>query len=122
MDQSDEHLGDPRPDDAAHDENAAPQGQPETGLQRAASKVREFPTTPGVYLMKDSVGRVIYIGKAKSLRARAGSYFLKAAAEERRTADLVKEICDIDFIEAESEVDALLMEARLVKDNKMFTL
>ncbi len=110
MDQSDEHLGDQTPDDAA------PKGEPETGLQRAAAKAREFPTSPGVYLMKDSVGRVIYIGKAKSLRARAGSYFLKAAAEERRTADLVKEICDIDFIEAESEVDALLMEARLVKD------
>src|SRR4029077_8332148 len=48
--------------------------------------------------------------------ARAGSYFLKAAADERRTAELVREICDIDYIEAESEVDALLVEARLVKD------
>ncbi|HEV3024266.1 MAG TPA: hypothetical protein VGX76_17445, partial [Pirellulales bacterium] len=42
------------------------------GLRRAAAKVREFPQTPGVYLMKDSAGRVIYVGKAKSLRARAG--------------------------------------------------
>src|SRR5262245_18275396 len=66
--------------------------------------------------MKDSAGRVIYVGKAKNLRARAGSYFLKAAAEERRTAELVREIHDIDFLEAESEVDALLVEARLVKD------
>ena len=82
----------------------------------AAAKVREFPQTPGVYLMKDSAGRVIYVGKAKNLRARAGSYFLKAAAEERRTADLVREIADIDFLPAESEVDALLVEARLVKD------
>ncbi|HTU26535.1 MAG TPA: excinuclease ABC subunit UvrC [Pirellulales bacterium] len=66
--------------------------------------------------MKDSAGRVIYVGKAKNLRARASSYFLKAAAEERRTAELVREIADIDFIVAESEVDALLAEARLIKD------
>jgi excinuclease ABC subunit C len=82
----------------------------------AAEKVRSFPQTPGVYLMKDSAGRVIYVGKAKNLRSRAGSYFLKAAAEDRRTADLVREIRDIDYLEAESEVDALLLESRLVKD------
>ena len=86
------------------------------GFRHAAAKVREFPHSPGVYLMKDSAGRVIYVGKAKSLRSRAGSYFLKAAAEDRRTADLIREIADIDFIEAESEVDALLAEARLIKD------
>ena len=86
------------------------------GYRRAAAKVREFPRTPGVYLMKDAAGRVIYVGKAKSLRARAGSYFLKAALDDRRTADLVREICDIDCLECESEVDALLAEARLIKD------
>ncbi|MDA7977774.1 MAG: excinuclease ABC subunit UvrC [Pirellulales bacterium] len=88
----------------------------EFGIRRAAAKVREFPHSPGVYLMKDGAGRVIYVGKAKDLRNRAGSYFLKAAAEERRTAELVREIADIDFVETESEVDALLMEARLIKD------
>jgi excinuclease ABC subunit C len=82
----------------------------------AAAKVKDFPAQPGVYLMKDAAGVVIYIGKAKSLRARAGSYFLKAAAEDSRTAQLVQEIRDIDYMLAESEVDALLMEARLVKD------
>ncbi len=82
----------------------------------AAEKVRSFPQTPGVYLMKDAAGRVIYVGKAKNLRARAGSYFLKAAAEDPRTAKLVPEIRDIDYLDAESEVDALLMEARLIKD------
>lgn len=81
-----------------------------------AEKVKNFPTTPGVYLMKDAQGVVIYIGKAKNLRNRASSYFLKAAAEDHRTAELVKHIADVDFIETESEVDALLMEARLVKD------
>lgn len=88
----------------------------EFGFRRAAAKSREFPRSPGVYLMKDVAGCVIYIGKAKNLRARAGSYFLKAAASDRRTAELVREIADIDFLPAESEVDALLMEARLIKD------
>ena len=82
----------------------------------AAQKVRGFPQTPGVYLMKDGAGRVIYVGKAKCLRSRAGSYFLKAAAEEQRTARLVREIRDIDYIQTDSEVDALLVEARLIKD------
>jgi len=79
-------------------------------------KVRRFPTGPGVYLMKDGEGRVIYVGKAVNLRNRASSYFTAAAELDRRTADLVPEIRDVDFIEAESEVDALLMEARLIKD------
>ncbi len=86
------------------------------GLRRAAAKVREFPRTPGVYLMKDAAGVVIYIGKAKNLRSRASSYFLKAASEDARTAELVKEIADIDYMETESEVDAVLTEARLIKD------
>src|SRR5438552_2081680 len=79
-------------------------------------KVKQFPAAPGVYLMKDAQGRVVYVGKAKNLRNRAGHYFTKAAAEDHRTADLVKVIADIDFLPADSEVDALLLEARLVKD------
>src|SRR5712691_9410243 len=86
-----------------------------TGLS-PSEKVKQFPTTPGVYLMKDAQGRVLYVGKAKNLRNRASHYFTKAAAEDRRTDDLVKLIADVDFLPAESEVDALLMEARLVKD------
>jgi excinuclease ABC subunit C len=94
-----------------------PAGQAyEFGFRRAAAKVREFPQTPGIYLLKDSAARVIYIGKAKNLRSRAGSYFLKGAGEEWRTSPWVHEICDVDYIECESEVDALLMESRLVKD------
>ncbi len=81
-----------------------------------AEKVKQFPPAPGVYLMKDAEGRVIYVGKAKNLRNRAGTYFTRAAAEDHRTADLVKLIADIDFLTAESEVDALLLEARLIKD------
>ena len=85
-------------------------------LQSTAAKVRKFPQTPGVYLMKDAAGRVIYVGKAKNLRSRASSYFLKAAEQELRTATWVREIRDADFLECDSEVDALLAEARLIKD------
>lgn len=84
--------------------------------QAAAEKALTFPQVPGVYLMKDVTGVVIYIGKAKNLRSRARSYFLAAAAEDPRTAWLVREIRDIDYLQAESEIDAILMEARLIKD------
>ncbi len=103
-----------------HDELPSPEeekaDEQKTGFEHAATKVRSFPQAPGVYLMKDAAGRVIYVGKAKNLRSRAGSYFLKAAAEDQRTSVWIGEIVDIDFVECESEVDALLMEARLVKD------
>jgi excinuclease ABC subunit C len=88
--------------------------QPEP--QSPAEKVKQFPAAPGVYLMKDSQGRVIYVGKAKNLRNRASHYFTKIATVDERTADLVKCIADIDFLTADTEVDALLLEARLVKD------
>ncbi len=81
-----------------------------------AEKVRGFPTGPGLYLMKDAQGRVIYVGKAKNLRSRAGSYFHKSASGDRRICDWIGEVADVDFLMADSEVDALLMEARLIKD------
>ncbi len=83
---------------------------------QAAAKARQFPQSPGIYLMKDAAGRVIYVGKASNLRSRATSYFLKAAAEEVRTAHWIGEIADVDFIPCDSDVDALLAEARLIKD------
>src|SRR4051794_36508988 len=74
--------------DAALDAVAADEtGAVDAAFRRAAAKVRQFPRSPGVYLMKDSAGRVIYVGKAKILRSRAGSYFLKGALVERRTSD-----------------------------------
>jgi excinuclease ABC subunit C len=88
----------------------------ESAFLPPAEKVKSFPTTPGLYLMKDGAGKVIYVGKAKNLRNRAGSYFTAIAAVDRRTAELVKHIADIDFIPTETEVDALLREARLIKD------
>lgn len=91
----------------------------ESGPTRSTAlrdKVRELPTTAGVYLMKDALGRVIYVGKAVNLRSRVGSYFSSTAAADRRTCDLVPEIADLDVLETDNEVDALLLEARLIKD------
>jgi len=107
-----EEIGEPsdQTDQEIHPDIAA------FGFKQASEKVKRFPQSPGVYLMKDAASRVIYVGKAKNLRSRAGSYFLKAAQEDQRTASWVGEIADIDYLEAESEVDALLMESRLIKD------
>ncbi|WP_390623358.1 excinuclease ABC subunit UvrC [Blastopirellula sediminis] len=66
--------------------------------------------------MKDAQGRVIYVGKAKNLRSRASSYFNAEAAVDIRTGYWVGEIADADYVETDSEVDALLMESRLIKD------
>ena len=66
--------------------------------------------------MKNAAGTVIYVGKATNLRSRAGSYFLKAAGEEQRTANWIDQIADVDYMDCESEVDALLVESRLIKD------
>ena len=97
-------------------EKASDSSEPSTPFERAAAKVRTFPQTPGVYLMKNAADVVIYVGKATNLRSRAGSYFLKAAAQEQRTANWIGEIADVDYMDCESEVDALLVESRLIKD------
>jgi excinuclease ABC subunit C len=85
-------------------------------LNDPAVKVRTFPTGPGVYLMKDAGGNVIYVGKAKSLRSRAGSYFAKEAASDPRIRDWIGFIRDIDFIETADPIAAMFTEARMIKD------
>lgn len=79
-------------------------------------KVKTFPEFPGVYLMKDANGTVIYVGKAKNLRSRAGSYFLSTAKDDPRINYWIDQVQDIDYIQTKSEVDALLYESRLIKD------
>ena len=90
-------------------------------LGRLREKVAELPATPGVYLFKDSAGRVLYVGKAKSLRPRVASYFQPAAKlaasrgpEIQRMID--KLVVDLEVLLCDSEVDALLHESRLIKD------
>ncbi|MBC7854569.1 MAG: nucleotide excision repair endonuclease, partial [Pirellulaceae bacterium] len=121
--QADTEPSEPEPDPAVVDAalDAAAKGNTDEtawdfAFRRAAAKVREFPRQPGVYLMKNAAGTVIYIGKAKNLRSRAGSYFLAGAKVEFRTREWVHEIADADYIECDSDVDALLTESRLIKD------
>lgn len=76
--------------------------------------MKNFPKTPGVYLMKDASGRILYIGKAASLAKRLQSYF-KTRLLSPKIAVLMSKVKDIDVIETPSEVDALLLEASLVK-------
>ena len=89
-------------------------------LLRLREKIAQFPRTPGVYLMKDTEGRVLYVGKARELRSRVSSYFQDSAdllnSRGPRIEHMVALVADIDFLECETEVDALLKESRLIKD------
>ena len=79
-------------------------------------KARALPKAPGVYLMKDDKGRVVYIGKSASLRDRVATYFQPAAQLEFRKSGLLDDVVDFDTLQTESEVEALLAENRLIKD------
>src|SRR5436305_3398500 len=85
-------------------------------IEKLAEKARALPKAPGVYLMKDDKGRVIYIGKSASLRDRVGSYFQASTKLEFKKSGLLVDVVDFDTIETDSEVEALLVENRLVKD------
>ena len=80
-------------------------------------KIASIPDRPGVYLMKDAAGRVIYIGKAASLKKRVGSYFSKSYGSAKQMA-MIEKIADIDYILTENEAEALILEAGLIKENK----
>ncbi|MBI4716275.1 MAG: excinuclease ABC subunit UvrC [Planctomycetes bacterium] len=92
----------------------------DASLEAIRQRIAEFPKTPGVYLMKDAEGRVLYVGKAKDLRSRVSSYFQpRADLLNTRGPDIcrmVDKVTDIDFLECDTEVDAVLKEARLIKD------
>lgn len=82
------------------------------------AKALQLPETPGVYFMKDAQGRTLYIGKARSLRDRVGSYFHAHPDIEPRLQSMIAQIRDVDVLQTATEVDALLAEARLVKDSQ----
>lgn len=77
--------------------------------------LRTLPDSPGVYQYYDLEGKIIYVGKAKSLKKRVASYFNKDQSENGKTQILVKKIVDIKFIIVETELDALLLENNLIK-------
>ena len=81
-------------------------------------KLSHLPTKPGVYLFKDKRGKIIYVGKAKRLRNRVRSYFRKSRAADPKLDRLVSRIDDLETIVTDSEVEALILEAIMVKENK----
>ncbi|MGQ9553692.1 MAG: excinuclease ABC subunit UvrC [Anaerolineae bacterium] len=87
-------------------------------LQEVAGKVAQFPTKPGVYLMKDAAGEVIYVGKAVNLRHRVRSYFQMSAGHAPKVLRLVANVADVEFIVTSTELEALILEATLIKKHK----
>jgi excinuclease ABC subunit C len=82
-------------------------------------KIRTLPTGPGCYLYKNAEGEVIYVGKAKNLRSRVRSYFLKAnQINNRKTGTLMREAVDVEYILVANEREALALENNLIKQRK----
>lgn len=82
--------------------------------------LKKLPHTPGVYLFKNSRDKIIYVGKAVDLRNRVSSYFQNAGRLLPRTKLLVSKISDLDFVRVESEIEALILEANLIKKHRPY--
>jgi excinuclease ABC subunit C len=81
-------------------------------------RVAQLPPSPGVYLYKDAHGKVLYVGKARNLRARVRSYFNEDRLADVKTGTLISEACDLDFIEVHNNKEALALENNLIKQWK----
>ena len=115
----------PRPDAPApapgDDEAVLPSSLPTHPRREKAdfqAKLRDVPHKPGVYLMRDRLNRVIYVGKARDLRKRVGSYFMpsRKARADMKTRALLESVFDFEFHVVRSEPEALLLEGRLIKE------
>jgi excinuclease ABC subunit C len=87
---------------------------------RLRARLKEVPSEPGCYLMRDGDDRILYIGKAKVLRNRVRSYFQSGGghAHSPRIALMVRQVCEIEFIVTDSEAEALALEANLIKNHQ----
>ena len=94
--------------------------QQQDRLESIRQQIKALPTGPGLYFMKGPKEKVLYIGKANNLRSRVSSYFQQstnlAASRSPKIAEMAAKVQTIDFLETKNEVDALLQEARLIKD------
>ncbi len=94
--------------------------QTDDKLEAIRKKIKSFPTSSGLYFMKASADKVLYIGKAKNLRSRVSSYFQQGddlvVSRGPKIAEMISKVKTVDFMETETEVDAMLAEARLIKD------
>jgi len=81
-------------------------------------KIKQLPSSPGVYLMKDAQGGILYVGKAKNLRRRVQSYFQNVDTHSPKVAKLVKHLRDFDYILTDTEFEAFLLECKLIREIK----
>ncbi len=86
--------------------------------QHLRAILRQLPTTPGVYLMKGAGGRVLYVGKADSLRSRVRSYFGSKGALDARILRMTQEVADVDYIVTDTVSEAYLLEGNLIKEHR----
>lgn len=82
------------------------------------TKIQELPLSPGVYLMRDSQGTVIYVGKSKSLKKRVQSYFYNNKSHSPKVKRLVQHVKDLEHIVTDTEFEAFMLECRLIQDLK----
>jgi excinuclease ABC subunit C len=83
-----------------------------------AEKLKMLPTNAGIYIHKNATGKIIYVGKAKNLRNRVRSYFQSSRNHDPKTRQLVRVIADFEFIVVDNEVEALVLEANLIKKHR----
>lgn len=81
-------------------------------------KIKNLPSSPGVYLMKDSLNSVIYVGKSKNLKNRVGSYFQNSNSRSSKVLKLIKNLKDFDYILTDTEFEAFILECKLIKEIK----
>ena len=86
-----------------------------TVLERLRDKANSLPRSPGVYVMKDSEGNIIYVGKSKALKNRVSSYFSGIGNHTPKTARLVSHVKDFDYYVCKTEIEALTLENVLIK-------
>ncbi len=79
-------------------------------------KAKQLPSTPGVYLMKDSHGSIIYVGKSKNLKNRVSSYFQHSSQHSNKVVKLVHHLKDFDIIHTDTEFEAFMLECKLIKE------
>src|SRR5258707_1143645 len=87
-------------------------------LDRLKERLKEIPNRPGVYLHKNADGEVIYVGKARNLRSRVGSYLVGKGMRDPKTWSLVAEIEAIDFVTTNNELEAVMLENNLIKTHQ----
>ena len=84
-------------------------------MDNIKNKLKNLPMSPGVYLMKNSDGKVIYVGKSKLLKSRVSQYFINSKSHSSKTIAMVSNVADFDYIMTDTETEALALECNLIK-------